>query len=342
MQFLLIIIVLAFLEVPYCQWSIYTSLLNSNSLFTQKTGQYASQQSGSFLQLNTQTTAHFITCTTQQTSYITLNNNYPSVQTDQTYFIKNGFFVAFDLYFQGTWENQVVKFQFGSFEYQYQYESPSVYPINYAFCDNKEAGVKTVNFTISTSYYEQIQFTSLNTGTGQVSIRNLHVSYFKCFPSCSYCNGPGFQYCTSCYFQTPTNGICPTCPTNQYYMKYTGCKLICDISSSFFQGGFCQNYPIQTFVSTQFTSIKTPENLKWSLILDSQHIDNTLLPNIYFQYQYIYGIFKYNSGVYRFINELSTNYATYSIGLKITLFTFNEIPLDCGIHIKIIDQLNLQ
>ncbi|CAD8170763.1 unnamed protein product [Paramecium octaurelia] len=336
MQFLLIIIVLAYVEVLYCQWQNNLALLTSNALFTQQTGPYASQQSGTFFQLYTQTTANFITCTNPQTSYITLNNNYPSVQTDQNYFLQSGYFVAFDLFFQGTWQNQGVKFKFGSFEFQYYYQQPSVYPLTNQFCDYQDVDVKTVNFTITSTNNEKIQFISQNFNDGQVSIRNLYVSSFNCFPSCSSCSGPGFNECTDCYFQTPTNGICPTCPQNQYYMKNIGCKPICDIGSSLIKQGFCQNYPTQTFITTQFTSnLSSPEILKWSLILDPLHVDNTLLPNIYVNYQYIYGIFKYNSGVYRYINELSSNYPTHLIGFKITLLIFNEIPLGCGIQINI-------
>ncbi|CAK69167.1 unnamed protein product (macronuclear) [Paramecium tetraurelia] len=336
MQFLLIIIVLTYVEVLYCQWQNNLALLTSNTLFTQQTGPYASQQSGTFLQFNTQITAYFITCTNPKTSYITLNSQYPSVETDQNYFLQSGYFVAFDLFFKSTWDIQVIRFKFGSFEYQYIYYEPSDHPLTYKFCDNKIVDVKTVNFSITTTNYEKIQFIFSYFNIGWVSIRNFYISSFNCYPSCSSCSGSGFNECTDCYFQTPTNGICPSCPTNQYYAKHIGCKPICDIGSSLIKKGFCQNYPTQSFISTQFTpNVSSPENMKWSLILDPLHVDNTLLPNIYVNYQYIYGIFKYHSGVNRFINELSSNYSTYLIGFKITLITFNDIPLGCGIQINI-------
>ncbi|CAD8198419.1 unnamed protein product [Paramecium octaurelia] len=336
MRFLFIIIVLAYVEVSQCQWYNTVALLASNTIFTESTGPNAYLKSGTFLQQSTQTTANFITCINPETSYITLNSNYPTVVTNQTHYTNTGDFLAFDLYFQGTWQNQTVKFKKGSFEYLYYYESPSVYSSTNAFCDSLSAVIKTVNFTITTSNIKEILFFSQNSGDGQVSIKNYYVSTFICFPSCSKCGGPGFQECTNCYYQTPTNGICPTCPANEYYMKYIGCKKICHIDSALFKNGFCQSYPIQTFTTTSFTqNTFSSQNMKWSLILDSLHLDNAVYPNIYLYYRYIYGVFKYNSGVYRFINELSTNYATQLIGLHLTIVTFNEIPLNCGIRFKI-------
>ncbi|CAK94692.1 unnamed protein product (macronuclear) [Paramecium tetraurelia] len=336
MQFFFVIIVLAHIEVSYSQWYNTIAVLASNTIFTEQTGPNAYLKSGTFLQQSTQVTANFITCTNPKTSYITLNSNYPTVVTNQTHYINIGDFLAFDLYFQGTWQNQSVKFKIGSFEYQYYYESPSVYSSTNSFCDSLGSVIKTVNFTMTTLSNNKILFFSSNSGDGLVSIKNFYSSTFICFPSCSKCSGPDFQECTICYYQTPTNGICPTCPANEMQTDLP-------YRFSFFQEWILSNLPkqshhkylVQTFTKTYFTLNVSPENMKWSLILDSIHLDTTLLPNIYLNYQYIYGVFKYNSGVYRFINELSINYATHLIGFHITLVTFNAIPLNCGIQFKI-------
>ncbi|CAD8121341.1 unnamed protein product [Paramecium sonneborni] len=118
-------------------------------------------------------------------------------------------------------------------------------------------------------------------------------------------------------------------------MKYVGCKDICDIYSPLYYNGFCQSYPVQTIASNYILSKPFhSENLKWSIIYDPLHID--VSPKVNYEYYYFYGIFRFNSGIYRFFYQLSTySYSTYLIGFKITIALFGDIPLNCGIQFKI-------
>ncbi|CAD8053261.1 unnamed protein product [Paramecium primaurelia] len=116
-------------------------------------------------------------------------------------------------------------------------------------------------------------------------------------------------------------------------MKYLGCKEICDITHTLYSKGFCQyfsNYMLESAsVSSNLTS---PENLNWFLIYDPQHIDSSatiILSKL------IYGIFKFNSGFYRYFKRIQSSYPNYQIGLKIKIVTFNEIPINCGIQFMI-------
>lgn len=60
------------------------------------------------------------------------------------------------------------------------------------------------------------------------------------------------------------------------------------------------------------------------------HVDTS--PTIITVNSYTYGVFKYNSGIYRYFNSLSTySYATYLVGIKISIVTYNDIPINCGI-----------
>ncbi|CAD8170741.1 unnamed protein product [Paramecium octaurelia] len=118
-------------------------------------------------------------------------------------------------------------------------------------------------------------------------------------------------------------------------MENIGCKYTCDIYSPSFYNGFCQKYQIQTIDSSFFYSNSQQEIYKWSYIYDLNHMDE--YPTIlgYTTYQYTYGVLKFNSGLYRFFQISQYSYATYLIGIKISITIFNEIPINCGIQFKI-------
>ncbi|CAD8077900.1 unnamed protein product [Paramecium sonneborni] len=327
----IILILLCFIDSCDTQWQTNQNYLSSNQIFTDQTEDFV-------LPFST-TQAQFITCTTPATSYMTLNSTKPSANYLKKQFYFDGSFINFDLFFQGTWSNEFIIFTIGdTFLYKYLYISPQNYPITQGFCDNLIVDVKSINFTLTNTIQDKIQFTSTGQGDAQVSIKNVIVSRHICFPSCSSCTGPKFNQCTNCYYGSVTNNICPPCSSNQYYMKYQGCKDICDIYSPIVYKGFCQSYPISKIFSFEFQSSNPlhPENMKWSIIYDLLNIDASPKPQQI--NRYLYGIFKFNSGIYRFFNQLSTySFSTYLIGLKISILLFYDIPLNCGIQFKIND-----
>ncbi|CAD8213751.1 unnamed protein product [Paramecium octaurelia] len=301
--------------------------------FTQNSGGLAPYKSGGFLLPSSQTTANFISCTTPQTSYITLNNLYLSAEYFNSFSLQGENWISMDLYFQSTWPSSNIEFKFGSFSYIYTYTSPSTYPLTGGFCDSYSYEVKTVNFTYTvtgTTIQENFQIKSYNTNSGQVSFRNLYFSKIQCYPSCKLCTGPNYNQCSSCYYGVPTNNICPPCGLNQFYWKYQGCYNICQIDSPFLKNGFCQQYPISTIESAY--SSNQIQALRWQIIYDPQHLETNYTLN----YQYVYGVFRFNSGINRYMDGLPKySYQTYLVGLVITIMTYNEIPLNCGIQFKI-------
>ncbi|CAD8154633.1 unnamed protein product [Paramecium octaurelia] len=111
-------------------------------------------------------------------------------------------------------------------------------------------------------------------------------------------------------------------------MKKLGCYDTCDFSNPLFQNGFCQSYPIQLFVQNSVGY----ETSRWQIIYDPQHIDTSIAIISYSSY----GVFKFNSGVYRYFEDLAKYYdSTWLVGLNIIIITFNDIPLNCGIQFKI-------
>ncbi|CAD8183516.1 unnamed protein product [Paramecium octaurelia] len=335
----IIYVLFTLFDISKSHYEIQYHFLDKNEVFTIQTGLTSFLYSGEFTLPSTTATANFVTCTTPHTSYLTLSNDYPSNQNHFQYFYRNGDWITMDLYFQGTWSSEKVQFTLGSFSYSYTYTSPTIYSMATGFCDTTLFQLKTLNFTLQlaqSTAQDIIKFTSTNTNEGMVSLRNIYVSSLNCYPSCALCTGSKYNQCTSCYYGAPTANICPPCPSNQYYQKYRGCRDICDIYYPFYSNGFCQKYSIFQIDDGYFTppSIYT-ENLKWQLIYDQQHLDKS--PTlIYIGSQFGYGIFKFNFGIYRYFNELSTySYSTYLIGFQISIILYNDIPINCGIQFKL-------
>ncbi|CAK83698.1 unnamed protein product (macronuclear) [Paramecium tetraurelia] len=315
------------------QWTTYTSMLYYDSQFTQNTGDLAWYNSGGFLLPSSQTTANFISCSTPSTSYITLNNIYPSAETYNVYSFQGENWISMDLYFQSTWSSQKVEITLGSFSFIYTYTSPTTYPLTGGFCDNSSYEVKTLNFTYGvtgTTSQEKLKIKSYNTNSGQVSFKNVYISNIICYPSCRLCAGPNYNQCTSCYYGSTTNSICPPCQQNQFYWKHSGCYNICKFDNPLLKNGFCQEYPIQVIEQGYYDS-NSIQALRWQIIYDPQHLETNYTKNAY-----AYGVFRFNSGVNRYMNNLPNySYSTYLVGVVISIMTYNDIPLNCGIQFKI-------
>ncbi|CAD8188635.1 unnamed protein product [Paramecium pentaurelia] len=326
MNYQIVFIIFCLINISNSQWEPKYQYLCYNSIYTQNNGPSASDFAGNFLLPNQLITAKFITCTKPSISYITLNSRYPSAQMAYKIEYENGFFLSVDFYFRGKWTSQTVTITIDSFSHSFIYNSPTNYLAKTGFCDDMDYDIKTINFIFSTSVVGKLQFTSSNTIDGQVSIRNLYIQGPKCYPSCLKCTGPKSNQCTKCYYGLPQNNICPPCPSHQFYMKRIGCRDICDISYPLYYNGFCQSY-----------SIEGLDQFQWFQIYDPLNVDTS--PKVISDY---YGIFKFNSGVQKFYESLTTySYAIHLIGLKITIFTFNAIPLNCGIKFLIMEVFKL-
>ncbi|CAD8148259.1 unnamed protein product [Paramecium pentaurelia] len=320
------------------QWSSQETFLTHYQLFVETTNSLAYNYAGGFVKTTQPlSTAYFINCTSPSTSYITLNKENSSAKQHYIESIQSGGLISIDLYFHDTWSNEAITFTFGTFTYTYPYTSPTNYPLTTGFCDSILYDVKTINLTIPSSVSGYVTLSSSITGNGQVSIRNIIFSEGKItfYPSCSLCTGPEYNQCTSCYYGLPTNNICPQCPLNLFYRQNQGCKENCPFDSQNYVNGFCQSYNQYTDVSSSFYSSTSDSTLfQYSLIYDPQNIDTS--PSlIYANYDYLFGIFKFNSGFYRFISLSTSIYKNYLVGLKIELWIFNNIPLGRGVEIKI-------
>ncbi|CAK77669.1 unnamed protein product, partial (macronuclear) [Paramecium tetraurelia] len=334
MNFLIIFILEGLLQFSKSQWQSYVNYLTKNTKFSYDQGKDFYEHTGNFLISSNQSTANFITCTSPETSYITLNQIYPSAQHYFSTSIVNEQWILMDLFFHGTWLSENVEFRIGQFSYSYSYTSPTTYPMKIGFCDSIPFEVKTLNFSISQTV-GRMNFTSSNQNQGFVSLRNIFIYTFKCYPSCISCTGPKQNECTRCYYGLPTNNICPPCPINQYQSKYQTCRDICDIDSPLYSNGFCKQYPINLIEAGDVDyDVASTDNLRWNIKYDEKHLD--LSPTPTQKYPEFYGTFKFNSGIYRYFNKLSTYiYSTYLVGFKIDFITFNDIPMNCGIQFKI-------
>ncbi|CAD8104463.1 unnamed protein product [Paramecium primaurelia] len=320
------------------QWQSGEIYLTQYELFVETTSSIAYNYADGFVKLTQPlSTAYFINCTSPSTSYITLNKENPSAKQHSIDSIQSGGRISIDFYFHDTWSNEAITFTFGTFTYTYTYTSPTNYPLTTGFCDSILYDVKTINLTIPSSIFDYVTFSSSITGNGQVSIRNIIFSEHQiiCYPSCSQCTGPEYNQCTSCYYGSPTNNICPQCPLNLFYRQKQGCKDNCPFDSQNYVNGFCQSFYQNTDISYSFSSLTSDATLfKYSLIYDPQNIDTS--PSlIYANYDYLFGIFKFNSGFYRFISLSTSIYKNYLVGLQIELWIFNNIPLGSGVEFKI-------
>ncbi|CAK91192.1 unnamed protein product (macronuclear) [Paramecium tetraurelia] len=327
MNMSIVFILVGLIDTVYSSWRLIYLYLYNDEKFTYYNGPTAEQYSGNFLLPSTQTTANFITCATPPTSYITLSSASPSAQNKDNRLLSKYCYLTVDLYFQGTWTSETVTIQFSSFSYTYNYIPPPNYQVSNGFCDNIPYDIRTLNFAfqLPSPVYGNLQFTSSNTNDGQVSIRNIHITDPNlCYYICETCTADNYK-CVSCYYGSPTNSVCPPCPSNQYFEKKYGCRNTCDIYQQLYSNGFCNNYPVQTYSNVLISTIKN----EWSIIYDPQHLDTS--PTILGSG--IYGIFKFNSGIYKFY--YSNLAVPYQIGLKISVVTYNDIPINCGISFMI-------
>ncbi|CAD8122659.1 unnamed protein product [Paramecium sonneborni] len=318
-------ILVTLIDFSNSQWQLNYGYLYYDRKFSENEG-------GLLLANNKQ--ANFITCTTPPTSYYTLNSQYPLAYDYTSLSNQKVYFFSVDLYFQGTWISEIVTITIGSFQYQYNYTTSTKDQLTTGFCGNIAYEVKTVNFKIqlSNSSVNKFQFTLSNMNNGQVSIRNLFISFSSCYPSCSQCKGPNFNQCTSCYYGIPTNNICPPCPSNQYYEKRVGCKDICSIYTPLYSNGFCQSYQNRQINQYAYMFKIESYNFYWFNVYDPLHLDTspTFIEAGYIQ------IFKFNSGFSTFIQSFETySQAIYSVGFQIIVRTYNDIPLNCGIQFLI-------
>ncbi|CAD8092876.1 unnamed protein product [Paramecium primaurelia] len=336
------------------QWSNQVTLLYQNITFTKYEGANATLYSNNFVNYdNISQTANFITCINPPISYITLNSTYPKVKE---YYVDNrcsntnsycwyeynyrtyklGDFISFDLFFQGTWSNDLVDFKFGNFTYSYMYTSPVDSWQSNHFCDGLQYDVKQVNFFLPNLISQKLIISSLNYGNGQVSIRNFRSLTYSCDPFCKTCVGIKQNQCSSCYYGHATNGVCPPCPFGHYFSS--GCVIIprcnfilplCVKTSC----KFCQTFGIFSDSIQNLTERYLPTFLQWTIIYDPQFIDQSLT-SLYHKNVFFYGIFKYSTGISKYVNLPSTSKKGYYVGVQINLYIFNDIPLDCGISFK--------
>ncbi|CAD8199927.1 unnamed protein product [Paramecium octaurelia] len=360
-MFQLVLIFLGCFYLATTQWRVQQRFLDRNTYFydnfepnyTNCPFQEGTQ--GFMIPSQFNRTANYINCANPNTSYITLNYVYPQVKNylcthlyyDQvghnTILFEKGF-LCFDLYFQGNWTNGKVTFSIGSLTEDYFYDSQENYALNSSFCDDLSYNIKKVNITIPNNIYGDFQFGISNTNeSGSVSIRNIYqMSYdIICYPSCSSCTGPKKNECTQCYFGTPANNVCPPCPSDQYYVKYVGCRSKCDSIQPLCFDGFCNTCPYILQLGYVWVSYKIAVDpnsyrnfLLWSKIYDPNFMDDSVdVFNITYPMSLtLYGIFKYSSGIMRQINI--TSKMGFYLKVKIEILVFNGFPLDCGIQFK--------
>ncbi|CAD8063444.1 unnamed protein product [Paramecium sonneborni] len=278
--------------------------------------------------------AYYINCTTPLKNYITLNSN-----TNQVYncdyeqckfYCQYKCLISFDLYYQGIWMNNLLEFQIYKYNYIY-YHTSNNYQLNKDFCDDSYYEIQQINITHSQVSILNFTISTNIVGNGQVSLRNIHILnfYYNCYPKCQTCSGPENNQCSSCFYGIQENQICPPCPFNQYYVQYKGCFPKCNFIEPLCLNGFCKLCQSSELFSLNLQNYT--EWVFWSVIYDHQIQDT--VPQVFWFNQLIYGILKNNSGISRLILEIVPKIGYY-VGLSIQLIFFDELPPNCGIHIK--------
>ncbi|CAD8212911.1 unnamed protein product [Paramecium octaurelia] len=334
-MFMIIILIISFAK---SQWVIANYFLTSQQIY-QKSSYCYNYYTEYFCEATSYTTANFITCQQPQRSFITLNQSFKGIRQYSTYSFNSGYFISFDLYFGGKWVNDEVVFEVGSFQNKFSYTSPDIYPITQGFCDSLQTDVKTVNFTIPSYQSGQMKFSLSTKNAGSVSINMIitsRKSSIICYPSCSACIGPEQNQCLSCFYGVPANNKCPQCPNNLYYEKNSGCKINCKFENSKFSNGFCQAFDYYSLILFDYY-IGEVSMLKWQQLYDPLHISTYPQYTYTGSNNYAYGIFRYNSGIGRYINEItaSSSTSTYGYGLRIQLQLFDNLQLGTGIRFMI-------
>ncbi|CAD8090860.1 unnamed protein product [Paramecium sonneborni] len=319
------------------QWLVKDQAMISNVIYEQVTAGNAFEKTEGFVKTsNTLMTANFINCQTPLTSYITLDKNNPGIENYKDKQVSYGSVLSFDLYFHGTWNAQSITINLGSFSHSISYIQPSTYHLDTQFCDNTPYEIQSHYIFFQQSYSGKFSYSSSNLLDGKVSLRNIFITRLQCYPSCMQCSGPEFNECSMCFYGIPLNNICPTCPNGQYYVKYLGCRNVCNFDSKLFKNQFCEGYPITYFLQSKLDlHPQQIEQVRWSINYDKKNIDPTIRLDFHVNNILCFGIFKYNSGIQRFVNEINPNIGTQLIGLRIEIILFNSLTTNSGINIQI-------
>ncbi|CAD8116694.1 unnamed protein product [Paramecium primaurelia] len=170
--------------------------------------------------------------------------------------------------------------------------------------------------------YARLQFTSSNRNDGQVSIRNVFVSTFKCYPSCKQCTGPKSNQFTTCYYRLPTKiFVHPV----QLIMKNTLDAEIFVIQTPLYTNGFSQSY-LNSFFANAIVQYQQPQ---WLFKYDLEPVDKypTKITSD------CYGIFNFNSGIYRFTTIyllILIQFIHLSFRLQCKLLILFPLILECS------------
>ncbi|CAD8078497.1 unnamed protein product [Paramecium sonneborni] len=172
-----------------------------------------------------------------------------------------------------------------------------------------------------------------NEGDGQVSLKNILISKIKCHYLCKRCFGAESNQCIQCFYGNPQNGICNQCPSDSVLRPELGCRTGCDISQPFYYNNQCLYYQSLTILFADYILLEERTNIK--VIQDYTNTDQQPIHFSYDGRKDIIGLFKFNQGLERLINEINSDYGTYLIGIKVEILIFDDIPKGGSISLKI-------
>ncbi|CAD8206369.1 unnamed protein product [Paramecium octaurelia] len=330
-QFCLLSILLKIID---SQWHLQHSYASKDTLQILMLSNNTNCQNTEYL-TNQQQPANYIICTSDSKSYITLNQQNETVsncdyKTEKNY-CDYKCLISFDLYYQGIWENNQLEFKFYNHSYTYSHTSPPEYKLHQGFCDSTQYEVKQINITHTQKSMLNFTFSAVVQSNGQVSLKNIFIlNYqYKCYPRCKQCSGPEYNQCQSCFYGIQQGNICPSCPSDQYYVEYKGCQFKKSFIEPLCFKGFCN----EISSSLQYSTILSNqgEQILWSIIYDYQ--TQYVYPKVLWWGQYFYGIFKMALGISRYINIIQPK-VWYSLAFEIKIILFNALKLNCGIHFQ--------
>ncbi|CAK69545.1 unnamed protein product (macronuclear) [Paramecium tetraurelia] len=104
-----------------------------------------------------------------------------------------------DIYLLTQWNGDYLKIEYKTQNYQFQFTTQNTLQFSLGGCNSSQHEVKTIQIAFqeftSMSYLKFRIVNELNLAL----IKNVHLSYYLCHPTCRTCTGDDYNECTSCF-----------------------------------------------------------------------------------------------------------------------------------------------
>ncbi|CAK63539.1 unnamed protein product (macronuclear) [Paramecium tetraurelia] len=236
-----------------------------------------------------------------------------------------------DVYFLTQWNGDYLKIAYKTQNYQFQFTTQNPLQFSLGGCNSSQHEVKTIQIALS-------EFTSMNdlkfsivNESNLALIKNVHLSYYLCHPTCRNCTGDNYNQCTSCFPGVSlVDGIC-RCPIRTIL---TGgppsdyrCLSFCLQTQTDRRERYCKAYETQNLLWLSLTTYSYAQLIQWNIIYDPANLSKNSKKLGQF-----FGVFKNNEGAYVTIN---TTQFLYPMSLQLQVLFCNATPINSGISIYI-------